>query len=99
MKRNLTVLLVLLIAGCVTVGNVGSQPWYSQRMSEIEYAYETGAIDDETYLGMKNEVDDIRARYQESLRYRYPGSYGFYYGYPYYYYDYYSHPHRHYYYR
>ena len=80
MKRSAVILLSLLIAGCVTVDTVGSRPWYNQRMDEIEYAYETAAIDEEAYLGMKNEADQIRVDYMESLRYRYPVSYGFYYG-------------------
>ena len=80
MKRSFVILLGLLITGCVTVDTVGSRPWYNQRMDEIEYAYETAAIDEEAYLGMKNEADEIRVGYLDRVRYRYPVSYGFYYG-------------------
>lgn len=96
MKRHLTLLLGLLIAGCVTVDTVGSRPWYNQRMDEIEYAYETQEIGEEAYLGMKNETDQIRVDYMERLRYRYPGSYGIYYGYPHYHGHYYHHSGHHY---
>ena len=91
MKRSLAVLTGLLITGCVTVGTIGSRPWYTQRMDEIEYAYETAAIDEEAYLGMKNEADQIRGDYLARVRYRYPGYYGYYHSYPHYYGHYYHH--------
>lgn len=87
----------ILILGCaltVTVDTVGSRPWYDQRTAEIESAFNLGEIDEETYLEMMGETDQIRSDYLG--RYYYRGSYSVYLGYPYYHHHYYvDHYHYH----
>ena len=59
-----------LMAGCATVPSTGSSTWHEERMAEIESAYQLGDLTEEAYLSLKNEADQVRVNYQQSLRAR-----------------------------
>jgi hypothetical protein len=65
MKKCLFVLILVAFMGCATNKDVGSSFWYQNRITEIEASYAKNEITRAEYLRLKNEVDSIRATYQE----------------------------------
>lgn len=55
-------------AGCVSnnPNAVGTGAWHTQRIEEIQSAYDAGDLTTEEYLRLKNEADRIRANYRAS---------------------------------
>lgn len=93
MKSIAAVVLAIACAGCVTADTIGSRPWHEERIAEIDAAYDDYEIDEDEYLELKNEADEIRSDYLDRLeerrsRYRYHVGIGYgYHG------HYYHHPH------
>lgn len=59
---------VVALAGCATTPSVGSKKWHTERISEIETAYQNDEISKEAYISLKNETDQTRVEYQENMR-------------------------------
>ena len=70
MFRVMTLVCVILVAGCATNGphKVGDADWHKQRLEEIEAAYERGQIKIEDYLLLKNNADQIRMDFCSLIR-------------------------------
>lgn len=65
-------LLCLLLIGCASTKSIriGSDVWYNNRMAEIEEAFKNHEIDKSEHIRLKNETDEIRAKYQNSDLYK-----------------------------
>ena len=68
LRYLIALVLVVAFAGCATTPSVGSKKWHTERTSEIETAFENDEISKEAYLSLKNETDQTRVEYQESMR-------------------------------
>ena len=67
--RYFTALAVAIaLVGCATTPPVGSKNWHTERISEIEAAYQNDEISKEAYISLKSETDQTRVEYQENMR-------------------------------
>lgn len=63
-KKILLLIACLFFLGCETTKmRAGSDHWHKARIVEIQEAYENKEIDKAEYLELKNEADDVRAKY------------------------------------
>ncbi len=70
MKYTILVAVCLVAAGCITTPSVGSSVWHQERTAEIEQAYDAWEIDEEEYLRLRTETDQIRSDYLTRLEQR-----------------------------
>jgi hypothetical protein len=70
----------LFLAGCATYTGVGSEQWHTQRLEELQAAYDKGELEAAEYFKLKNEADGIRQDYYSSRRFspHYHFGYGYY---------------------
>jgi hypothetical protein len=62
-------LCLIFVVGCATTDKppaVGSNNWHTQRVAEIQHAYDLGEINFETYVQLKNEADKINVDYRSA---------------------------------
>ena len=77
----LLAILILSIGACSAYTGVGSEAWHTQRLQELQSAYDGGKLSAAEFYKLKNDTDQIYQEYQRP-RYVYPSyhlGYGYYY--------------------
>lgn len=83
MRHTIIALCIVLISGCATTDKppiVGSKNWHTIRIAEIQSTYDLGQINEDEYLRLKNEADQIYVDYTASRKARSHTSIGIGYG-------------------
>ena len=64
-------MMATLAAGCVTANSVGSKPWHTERIAEIDASLDHGEISQLQRRELKEEADKTRDEYRKERRLRY----------------------------
>ena len=70
-KVSTLLLMVTLAVGCVSTNTVGSKPWHTERIAQIDRSLEQEKITELQRRQLKDEVDEKRAEYRKERRLRY----------------------------